>query len=287
MGKIDPKVSIIIPSIDGNRDGMLPKLLDQLKRQTFQDYETILKIGDDRQGRAINNGAKEARGEYLVIMDDDIVLGDDNVLERLVETVREGEKIGMAGASLAVWEKANWLQKRVMSEIPRYTSPIVDEVTDSDFACHGCCIFKKDVFFEVGAEREEIIRGLDPDLRVRLRNAGYRVVLVPQTWFYHLPPAGFLKFLKKFFRNGRGSSFIQVYHPELLYETDEGKGKFIENRSFTYTIFRYPIRMFNNILHLRFFAFIADIAYLSGFTTGYLKYAFSKNIIKKPEARNQ
>lgn len=276
MQENEPVISIIIPTIDGNRDGMLPALLEQLKAQTFQDYEVILKTGDNRQGRAINNGAREAKGAYIVVMDDDIVLGDNTILERMLKVMRSEEKIGMAGASLAVWDRANWLQKRVMMEIPRYTSPIVREVTDSDFACHGCCIFKKDVFWMVGGEREEIIRGLDPDLRARLRNTGYRVVLVPDTWFYHLPPAKFSKFIKKFYRNGQGSSFIQLFSPELIYETDTGKGKFKERRSFAYRVCRYPLRMMDDLFHFRVIAFISNLSYLAGFITGYIKYSIKK-----------
>lgn len=267
-----PKVSILIPSIDGSRDGMLPKLLEQLKEQTFSSYEVIIKVGDTRQGRAINNAAKEARGEYIVIMDDDIVLGHTTLLERLVAAMEKDHRIGMGGASVVLWENANWLQKRVMIEVPRYAAPVVNEVTESDLAFHGCCILRKDVFFKVGGEREDIIRGLDPDLRMRLRRAGYTVVLIPQTWFYHLPPATFVKFIKKFYRNGQGSSYIQIHHPELIYETHSGTGRFVEQRSFAYRIFRYPCRVLNDIIHGRFIGCIAQIAYAAGFVTGYCKY---------------
>jgi GT2 family glycosyltransferase len=277
MNDKNPSVSVIIPSMDGSRDGMLPALKRQLEEQTLQDYELIVKVGDNRQGRAINNGAKEARGRYLVVMDDDIVLGRNDVLEKLVSAMDADPRIGMGGASLSVWEKANWLQKRVMIEVPRYTSPVVDQVTESDLACHGCCIFRKEVFFQVGAEREDIIRGLDPDLRMRLRRAGYTVVLVPQTWFYHLPPARFGAFLKKCYRNGKGSSYIQIHRPELIYETHTGKGKFVEKRSFVYRICRYPLRLADNLLHGRFIAWIGEVAYAAGFVHGYISYARQKN----------
>ncbi|MDP8263820.1 MAG: glycosyltransferase [Candidatus Ancaeobacter aquaticus] len=272
-----PKISIIIPTIDGDRDGMLPNLLEQIKEQTYKNCEVILKVGDNRQGRAINNGAKEATGKYIVIMDDDIILGDSDVLEKLVHVAEEDKAIGMAGASLAVWDKANWIQKRVMLEIPRYTSPIVETVTESDFVCHGCCILPKEVFFEVGAEREEIIRGLDPDLRVRLRNAGYKIVLVPNTHFYHLPPKTFGKIIRKFFRNGMGSSYIQLFYPQYLYETDSGRGDFIVKRKFLYRILRYPLRVLDHLLHFRFVAFCTSLSYLFGFIYGYITYGIKGN----------
>jgi hypothetical protein len=33
-----PRVSIIIPSFDGYRGGLLPRLLEDLEKQTFSDY---------------------------------------------------------------------------------------------------------------------------------------------------------------------------------------------------------------------------------------------------------
>ncbi|HRZ87375.1 MAG TPA: glycosyltransferase family 2 protein [bacterium] len=271
-----PETSILIPSIDGSRDGMLPRLLEQLKSQTYQDFEVIIKVGDNRQGRAINNAAGEAKGDYIVIMDDDIFLGHDTLLERLVAAVRSEPKIGMGGASVVVWDKANWLQRRVMIEVPRYAAPVVSEITDSDLAFHGCCILRKDVFFAVGGERENIIRGLDPDLRMRLRGAGYRVALIPHTWFYHLPPATFGKFVKKFFRNGQGSSYIQLMHPEFIYETHTGEGEFVERRGLAYRIFRYPLRLAGHLIHGRLIGFTADCAYAAGVLTGYVKYGWQK-----------
>lgn len=45
-----PLVSIIIPTADATRDGLLTSLLKQLKQQTFRDFEIIVIIGDTRQG---------------------------------------------------------------------------------------------------------------------------------------------------------------------------------------------------------------------------------------------
>ena len=77
--------------------------------------------------------------------------------------------IGMAGASIVIPPEANAFQRKAALEFPRFNTPVVDQVTDSDLACHSCCAFPLRVFEEVGREREDILRGLDPDLRVRLR----------------------------------------------------------------------------------------------------------------------
>ncbi|MFC2149645.1 hypothetical protein ACFLQ8_02985, partial [Candidatus Auribacterota bacterium] len=132
-------------------------------------------------------------------------------------------------------------------------------------------------------EREEIIRGLDPDLRMRLRKAGYRVVVVPDTWFYHLPPDTYSGILKKFFRNGKGSSFIQTYRPDLIFETDEGQSAFHKKRGLFYRAFRFPLRLLDHLTHLRLIAFSALLAYLGGFIWGYIKYNIYKIAGRTPD----
>ena len=137
----EPRVSVIIPSWDGHRDGCVPRLLASVDRQTFKDYEVLLVKGVSPQGRAINQGAARARGEILLVLDDDSYLAEDTVFERLVEVLDGNPMIGMAGASIVVPPDASRFQQRAALQFPRFNTPVVDRVTDSDLACHGCCAF--------------------------------------------------------------------------------------------------------------------------------------------------
>ena len=76
-------VSVIIPSFDGYRKGYLPKLLHSLSEQSFQDFEVIVMKGDNRQGRAINNGVRKSKGDIIIILDDDTILGHKDVFKNL------------------------------------------------------------------------------------------------------------------------------------------------------------------------------------------------------------
>jgi glycosyltransferase involved in cell wall biosynthesis len=78
---------------------MPPRLVAQLKRQSLQRVEVILSLRESPNGRARNLGAKMAQGKFLVFADDDAILGDDSVLERLVEPLRRYEDMGMTGVS--------------------------------------------------------------------------------------------------------------------------------------------------------------------------------------------
>jgi hypothetical protein len=128
-----------------------------------------------------------------------------------------------------------------------------------------------------GGERENILRGLDPDLRVRLRAAGYRVVLVPNARIYHPLPNGWKALLRMFFRNGYGSAYAQKFQPECVYDTHEllDATAFQAKRSLSYRILRFPFRLAAALLRGHFLRFTAYTCYVLGYAWGWLT---AKNI---------
>jgi GT2 family glycosyltransferase len=224
-------------------------------------------------------GAGLARGEYLLILDDDSRVPNRDVINNLKTVLDEDKSIGMAGASIVVPADSNWFQKKATQEFPRFNMKIVDRTTESDMACHGCCIIPKKVFVEMGGEREDIKRGLDPDLRYRLRQAGYKVVLAPNCWVHHPLPPTFVRFCLTFFRNGMGSAYCLKYRPETITETDESMDlkDFKAKRSLLFRVMRFPLRLIKALLTLKFLRFSAYIIYGIGYIYGLLKYTLSKD----------
>lgn len=270
-----PSVTVIIPSLDGFRDGNVAKLIEDLKLQSFRDFEIHVIKGVSPQGRAINLGAANAKGEILVIIDDDSRIDNLRVIENLVRVLDEDEDVGMVGASILVPPEANWLQKRASKEFPRFGMKIVDKPIESDMVCHGCCAMPKNIFEKVGKERESIVRGLDPDLRYRLRSMGYKVMLAPNTWVYHPLPGTLGKLIRTFFRNGMGSAYCLKYQPELIYDTDEvlELNSFKPKIPFLFRIFRFPMRLIKSLAEFKFLRFLAYCVYAFGFYYGVLKYS--------------
>lgn len=268
----DPKVSLIIPSRDGDRGGRVARLLDSIHAQTFTDYEICLIRGVFPQGRAINQGSIQAKGDILIVLDDDSELADNTVLERIVATLEEDATIGMAGASIVAHPSATPFQLRAAQQFPRFSTPVVDTVTDSDLACHGCCGIPRRVFEEIGGEREDIMRGLDPDLRARLRDAGYRVVLAPHARIHHPLPEGRTALLKLFVRNGFGSAHAWKFHPDSVYETHEelDSSTFASKRSLAYRALRMPMRIAAAFFTGRSLRALAYSAYACGYVWGLL-----------------
>lgn len=266
-----PLVSIIIPTADATRDGLLPSLLKQLEEQTFRDFEIIVVTGDTRQGRAINCGAQLAEGKYLVTFDDDTKLGHNDLLEKMVRQIEPHPDIGMAGAANLVPDDASWFVQRIMRELPRRTSPMVAEITASDLAEHPCCIIPRNVFIEVGGENELIPRGLDPYLRQEIRKAGYRVAVLPGVYIHHLPPKSPRKFLRQFYRNGKMAAYVNKFYPEFVIELTTKHGDEVaEKRSTPIRIFSYIGRLFKTLLTLRIFYLLSLVVYLAGYAIGYV-----------------
>ena len=273
------EVSVVIPHFSKSRDENLQGLLEELRRQSIQEMEIIIVSGVSPQGRAINQGVRSAQGEILVIIDDDSRLGHPRVVENLVRVIRGDPSIGMAGASVVNSEKGTRFQKAAGRQFPRYHMPVVEKVTDSDLPGHPCVAFPKKVFVQTGMEREDILRGLDPDLRVRIRKAGYRVVLAPETWIHHPLPENLLKFIRVFLRNGYGSAYLQRFYPEINYDTDEALNSqnFAPKHSFLYRALRYPARLGKALVAFQWIRLIGYTVYMAGYLAGWIRFTFSKS----------
>ncbi len=263
-----PRVTIVIPTADGARGGGLARLLEQLRRQTFQRFEAIVVEGDRRQGRAINTAAAIARGEILVTMDDDTRLGHDDLLARIVGAFEADATIGIAGVANLVPPDAPWIVRRAMRELPRRTSRPVTRVTDSDMAEHPCLAIRRDLFYRVGGEHEWIPRGLDPYLRREVRRLGYRVVVLPGAWIHHLLPPTLAGILRQYFRNGVGAAYVRKFCPALVIDQALDHGREPPRTPYVARVVRYLGRLAIACLTLRWVYLAALTSYALGYAWG-------------------
>lgn len=260
-----PKVSVIIPSLDGYREGNLPELIEDIKKQTFKDWQIYIVKGIFPNGRARNEGVKGTTGEILIFIDDDVRLGNEKVMENLVKVISE-EKIGLAGPSQLIPEDSNDFQKKAVRQLSRVYFPVVKEITETDMVTHMCLAVRREVFEKVGRENENLVRGTDPDLRYRIRKAGYKIVVVPETWAYHPLPENLISLLKMNFEKGKGSAAVFKKFPDLIYEAPDYKVKnFVPKRSFIYRILRFIYRLFYFLFTGKFIRLSADTAYALGY----------------------
>ncbi len=269
-------LSVVIPTSDAYRSGYFPKLIEQIQEQKYSNYEVIIIKEDPRQGRAINIGAAISQGKYLLTLDDDSSIPDSETFGRLVSVMEIQGEIGIAGGSNIIPKEASPFVRRVMQEIPRRSWDPVRKITDSDLAEHPCMIMRTDEFKDVGGENELIPRGLDPYLREEFRKAGKRVVIVPDVVYHHLPPDTFSRLIRQFYRNGRQAAFANRNYPQWIIETPLAHGNFESQKPFGFRIVRFPFRLLEAIVRLRFIFLVAEIAYAVGFIVDWVKVGLNK-----------
>ena len=260
-------VSVIIPSADGSRAGNVDLLVHDIETQTLRPCEVLVIKGVSPSGLARNGGGRRASGEVLVFLDDDVRLGHERVLEGMIR-VLEDERIGMVGAAQLLPTDSSSFQRAAGRQIPRSQSAVVDKLTESDMVTTGCCAIRRAVFWELGGFNEHIPRGVDPEMRYRVRRRGLRIVVAPRVWYYHPMPANWHELCRMYFRNGQQSAEAVWRMPEAALENaDVHVGQFVVRRSAPYRAGRHIGRFFLRLLMFRWIGIVSQGTYLAGYVS--------------------
>jgi GT2 family glycosyltransferase len=204
----EAKVSIIIPC---SRPHSAARIKEELKEQTYKNYEVHVVSGYKKPSQARNKGATLSKGDVLVFLDDDAQIVQKEMLKNLIQSL-EDIRVGLAGPSYLIPKDANWFQKRLSNEFARYEAPVVKKATESDLAGAVCAAVRRDLFNQVGGWNEHLVTAEDNELRERIRFLGYQVVLAPDCWLYHKRPDNLWEFLSK--------QWWYYYHSPLLYSVN-------------------------------------------------------------------
>ncbi|MBI4437185.1 MAG: glycosyltransferase family 2 protein [Candidatus Omnitrophica bacterium] len=267
-----PKISVIVISLDGSREENVPRLLEDIQSQTVKDQELCVITRVSPNGKARNEGIRKTGGEFLIFLDDDVRLGHAKVFENLLRPFDGNEKIGMTGGSIRIPPDANFLMRRLGSELPRWQVPIVKSPKESDLVTTACCAIPREVLEKVGLFHEGLCRGVDPEFRARLRQAGYKIILMPDTYFFHPLPRTLRGLVSFSLARGMAAGYGARYYPELQYEVPPlGKESWKERRSLLYRSFRKVWSIIQSLLTFKFLRLIADLSYAIGFLAFYLK----------------
>lgn len=85
------QASIIIPSL--GRGESLKKCLDSVNQQTYRNFEVVLVTEEGELAPLRNKGAKKAKGEILIFIDDDVIL-TEGWLQAIIETFSSRAEVG-------------------------------------------------------------------------------------------------------------------------------------------------------------------------------------------------
>jgi GT2 family glycosyltransferase len=213
-------ISLEVIVVDnGSQDGTVDKIRNE--------FSTVICLEEKENhgfAKAVNIGAKKARGDYLLLLNDDAQL-EPEACRALLEKAEGIESLGVMGAQLIfpdgrlqnsvaavpnLWTELfnkNLLKAVLPSYFPS-RHQVYQEVTDVPSVIGACFLTKREVFTELGGLDEEFFFYLEEtDYCVRSRSKGYRVV--------HNP------FVRVIHEQGRSSRKVAVwsklqYHRSLL-----------------------------------------------------------------------
>jgi GT2 family glycosyltransferase len=234
------KYSIIVPVF--NRPDEIDELLESLTRQTFNDFEVII-VEDGSQkpckevcdkytdklnlkyfmkensgpGQSRNYGAERSEGEYLLILDSDVVL-PENYLYAIEEELHRDTADAFGGPDRAHNSFTD-------------TQKAISYSMTSFFTTGGIRGGKKkmDKFyprsFNMGIRREVYNKlggfskmrfGEDIDFSIRIFKAGCKCRLFPGAWVYHKRRTDFRKFWRQVYNSGIARINLYKKYPESL-----------------------------------------------------------------------
>ena len=257
-----PMISIIIPNKDHIDD--LEKCINSIERKShYENYEYIIIENNSEEEKtfeyyqkveaenskvhvvywkdefnysAINNfGVKYAKGDYLLFLNNDTEIINDNCLEELVGYCMH-EGVGAVGARL--YYSDNTIQHagvivgfggiagHAFLGLDRSANGYFSRIIcaqDLSAVTAACMMVKKEVFEEIGGFDTDLkVAFNDVDLCMKIRTAGYRIVYNPYAELYHYESKsrGLEDTPEKVERfNGEIATFAQKW-PEILKHGD-------------------------------------------------------------------
>lgn len=234
------KYSIIVPVF--NRPDEVGELLDSLSRQTVKDFEVVI-VEDGSQrpckdvcdgftgkldikyfmkensgpGQSRNYGAEHASGDYLIILDSDVVL-PESYLQAVSDELSQEEADAFGGPDRSHPSFTD-TQKAISYSMTAFltTGGIrggkkkLDKFYPRSFNMG----IHRDAYQALGGF-SRMRFGEDIDLSIRIFKSGYRCRLFPGAWVWHKRRTDFGKFFRQVYNSGIARVNLYKKYPESL-----------------------------------------------------------------------
>ena len=234
------KYSIIVPVY--NRPDEVDELLQSLSAQQFKDFEVII-VEDGSQkpckdvcnkyadildlhyyykensgpGQSRNYGAERASGQWLIVLDSDVVLPADYL--SAVDAELSATACDAWGGPDAAHPSFTPVQKAISYSMTSFftTGGIrggkakLDKFYPRSFNMG----IRRDVYRQLGGF-SKMRFGEDIDFSYRIVEAGYKTRLLPSAWVWHKRRTDFRKFFRQVYNSGIARINLSKRHPGTL-----------------------------------------------------------------------
>ena len=139
-------------------------------------------------GKANNQGAKIARGDYLFFLNPDTLI-KDNIFPKIIEVFKNDPQVGIVSPLLVLenGEIQPWaygqeenLPQLIKRKIKKDLNKTIDWVSGAAF------VTRADIFRKIGGFDENFFAYFeDRDLCLRIRKIGYKIVVLPEIKVIH------------------------------------------------------------------------------------------------------
>ena len=234
------KYSIIVPVF--NRPDEVDELLQSLVGQTLKDFEVVIvEDGSEKPckdvcdkyagkidlkyfmkknsgpGQSRNYGAERANGEYLIVLDSDVVL-PEGYLKAVDDELRREPADAFGGPDCA-HDSFTETQKAISYSMTSFftTGGIrggkkkLDKFYPRSFNMG----IRRDVYMRLGGF-SKMRFGEDIDFSIRIFKAGCRCRLFPEAWVWHKRRTDMRKFFRQVYNSGIARVNLYKKYPESL-----------------------------------------------------------------------
>ena len=243
------KYSIIVPVF--NRPDEVDELLESLCHQEVKDFEVIIVEDGSKKpckdvcdkyagildlhyyykdnsgpGQSRNYGAERAKGEWLIVLDSDVVLPPDymaavnSAIFPSPVTLHPSPSFAAFGGPDASHPSFTPIQKAISYSMTSFftTGGIrggKGKKLDKFFPRSYNMGIRREVYQELGGFTKMRF-GEDIDFSYRIVEAGYQTALIPEAWVWHKRRTDFRKFFRQVYNSGIARINLEKRHPGTL-----------------------------------------------------------------------
>ena len=234
------KYSIIVPVF--NRPDEVDELLQSLVGQTLKDFEVVIvEDGSEKPckdvcdkyagkidlkyfmkknsgpGQSRNYGAERANGEYLIVLDSDVVL-PEGYLQAVDDELNREPSDAFGGPDCA-HDSITETQKAISYSMTSFFTPggirggkkKLDKFYPRSFNMG----IRRDVYMRLGGF-SKMRFGEDIDFSIRIFKAGCKCRLFPEAWVWHKRRTDMRKFFRQVYNSGIARVNLYKKYPESL-----------------------------------------------------------------------